>query len=135
MITLEKVGNAIRFTFDDSGHYLYNGTIDVPINSLNLIIDESDMVTFRKSASNDIFISARYQEFGMSKADLEEWYKTNMVGDGGVSTGFADAEYVWDATEQKMKLKYYNAEGDLVDFVVLFDTFPNGDILLPNRTF
>lgn len=83
MITLSKSGNSVTFTFDENSGYLQNGTIDVPINSLALITDESDMATFRKSASNDIFISARYEEFGMSKAELEAWYKANMVSSGG----------------------------------------------------
>jgi len=91
MITLSKSGSTVTFTFDENSGYLQNGTIDVPVNSLSLIIDESDMATFRKAASNDIFISARYEEFGMSKADLEAWYKENMVGatggGGGVTSG------------------------------------------------
>ena len=91
MITLSKSGNSVTFTFDENSGYLQNGTIDVPVNSLSLVIDDSDMATFRKSASNDIFISARYEEFGMSKAELEAWYKENMVGStgggGGVDSG------------------------------------------------
>ena len=73
MITLSKSGNTITFTFDENSGYLQNGTIDVPVNSLSLVMDESDMATFKKSASNDIFVSARYEEFGMSKSDLETW--------------------------------------------------------------
>lgn len=89
MITLSKSGNTVTFTFDENSGYLQNGTIDVPVNSLSLIIDESDMATFKKSASNDIFVSARYEDFGMSKADLESWYKANMVGStgGGITSG------------------------------------------------
>lgn len=96
MITLSKSGNTVTFTFDENSGYLQNGTIDVPINSLALITDESDMATFRKSASNDIFISARYEEFGMSKAQLEQWYKANMVssGGGGGGTGGTTPEEV-----------------------------------------
>ena len=58
MITLSKSGSTVTFTFDENSGYLQNGTIDVPINSLALITDESDMAIFRKAASNDIFISA-----------------------------------------------------------------------------
>ena len=92
MITLTKSGNAIVFTFDDNDHYLNDGTIAVPVNSLTLVTDESQMATFRKSASNDIFISATYDELGMSKADLESWFKENACGStggggGGVTSG------------------------------------------------
>ena len=91
MITLTKSGNAIVFEFDDNSHYLNDGTIEVPVNSLTLVTDDSQMATFRKSASNDIFISATYDELGMSKAELESWFKENACGStgggGGVTSG------------------------------------------------
>ena len=83
MISLSKSGNTVTFTFDENSGYLQNGTIDVPVNSLSLILDESNMATFRKSASNDIFVSANVGDFGMSKSELEAWYKENMVGSTG----------------------------------------------------
>ena len=79
MISLEKTGNAIKFTFDDNGHYLQDGTIEVPVNSLTLVTDDSDMFTFKKSATNDIFVSGLYSEIGMTKAELISFYKNNMV--------------------------------------------------------
>lgn len=104
MITLSKSGNAVKFTFDENDHYLQNGTIEVPVNSLALIMDDSDMVTFRKSASNDIFVSANYSEFGMSKAELEAWYKTNMVGSsgGGGGTGGTTPEEVQEMIDASL---------------------------------
>lgn len=91
MITLSASGGSVTFTFSGNSTYLNDGTIEVPVNSLALIIDESDMATFRKAASNDIFVSANIAEFGMTKAELESWYKANMVGStgggGGVTSG------------------------------------------------
>ena len=97
MITLTKDGNAIKFEFDGSQHYLQgDGVIEVPVNSLTLITDESEMATFRKAASNDIFISALYSDFGMSRSELINWYKTNMVGStgggGGTGSGVTSGE-------------------------------------------
>ena len=86
MITLAKSGDTILFTFDENQHYLQNGTIEVPLNTLMLVTDESEMFTFKKSATNDIFVSARYSDVGMSKSELETFYKTNMVGGGGLPT-------------------------------------------------
>ena len=147
MITLSKSGNSVTFTFDENSGYLQNGTIDVPINSLALITDESDMATFRKAASNDIFISARYEEFGMSKAELEAWYKENMVGStgggGGVDSGtvqtmidesisgkaesvsaVSSAEYVSSSTT----IDFKNVDGDVISSIDASDFVIDGMI-------
>lgn len=83
MINLSKSGNTVVFEFVNNGHYLQNGTIEVPVNSLTLVTDGSDMFTFKKSATNDIFVSGLYSEIGMSKSELETFYKENMVGSTG----------------------------------------------------
>jgi hypothetical protein len=84
MINLSTNENAIIFTFSNSKHYLTGtGTIEVPKSSLTLVTDDSQMATFRKSASNDIFVSAPYSEFGKTKAELIEWFEENGFSDGG----------------------------------------------------
>ena len=92
MITLNASGGSVTFTFSGNSTYLNDGTIEVPVNSLALIIDESDMATFRKAASNDIFVSANIAEFGMTKDELMAWYKANMVGSTGGGGGVTPEE-------------------------------------------
>lgn len=88
MINLSTTESSIIFTFTDSKHYLTgDGTIEVPKSSLTLVTDDSDMVTFRKSASNDIFVSAPYSEFGKTKTELIEWFEENGFSDGGSGGG------------------------------------------------
>lgn len=82
MINLTSSGGTITFAFDNNSGYLQNGTIEVPVNSLSLIVDESDMVTFKKANSNDVFVSALASDFGMTKEEIIAWYKANMVGNG-----------------------------------------------------
>ena len=102
MIYLSKNGDAIRFTFVDSPYYLYgNGYIDVPINSLSLVIDASGSITFKKASSNDVFVSAPLTEWDDSVADIEEFYKTQMAD----STGGGSA----------VKEMYLGTEYDTVD--------------------
>lgn len=96
MITLQKIGDAIKFTFSGNTHYLQDGTVEVPVNSLSLTIDDSGMATFRKSASNDIFISATYGELGMTKEELVAWYKENMVDGGGPDITSGDVQSMID---------------------------------------
>lgn len=109
MITLNASGGSVTFTFSGNTTYLNDGTIEVPQNSLALIVDESDMVTFRKAASNDIFVSANIAEFGMTKDELIAWYKENAVGGGGSDTVdgtslFGGTHYTREGTS----VKYFN---------------------------
>lgn len=88
MITVAKQENGVLFTFQDSNKYLYgSGTILVPFNSLSIIQDESDMITLRKSSSNDIFLSARYDtDLGYgSKEEAVEALKGMLYDEAGIS--------------------------------------------------
>ena len=88
MITVTKQENGVLFTFTNSDKYLYgSGTIEVPFNSLSIIQDESDNITLRKSASNDIFLSARYDtDFGYaSKEAAVEALKEILYDEAGIS--------------------------------------------------
>ena len=88
MITFEKQENGVLFTFENSDKYLYgDGTILVPFNSLAVIQDESDMITLRKSASWDIFLSGRYDtdfNYG-SKEDAVDALKEALFDETGIS--------------------------------------------------
>ena len=87
MVTITKSGNAVRFAFDESSHYLYNGIIEVPVNSLSLTIDSSNMVTFRKAASNDAFLSITLEDLGMTKEEVATFFKEEMTGPTGGGGG------------------------------------------------
>ena len=83
MVNIAKFGDsAIKFTFTGNDHYLYNGEITVPLNSLILVVDETDMVNFKKT-DGDMFVSflISNSNFG-SKQALIEFYKESMVGGG-----------------------------------------------------
>lgn len=86
MITFEKQENGVLFTFENSDKYLYgDGTILVPFNSLAVIQDTSDMITLRKSASWDIFLSGRYDtdfNYG-SKEDAVDALKEALFDETG----------------------------------------------------
>ena len=93
MVSISKFGDsAIKFTFDDSDHYLMgDGEITVPVNGLILVLDESNMATFKK-IDGDPFISFNIADSNFSsKSDLETFYKDNMVGStsggGSVTSG------------------------------------------------
>lgn len=89
MVNISKSGNAIKFEFTDSDHYLYgDGVVETPVNSLSLVIDESKFVVFKKAATNDTFITFDPANSNLSdKAGVIEFYKTNMVGSSGGGSG------------------------------------------------
>lgn len=53
MINIQKIGNAIVIDFTDNDKYLHNGTIEVAPNELMVVIDKSDMATFKKMSNGD----------------------------------------------------------------------------------
>lgn len=83
MVQISSTTNSVIFTFDGNQHYLSDGTIEVPKSSLALVIDDSNMATFKKAASNDIFVSVSLAELGMTKDELTSFYINNMVSTGG----------------------------------------------------
>lgn len=87
MVTITKTGNAVQFSFDESSHYLYNGIIEVPVNSLSLTIDSSNMVTFRKAASNDAFLCITLEDLDMTKEEIATFFKEEMTGPTGGGGG------------------------------------------------
>ena len=53
MIEINKQGNAIVVDFTDNDKYLNNGTIEVAPNELMVVIDDSNMATFKKMSNGD----------------------------------------------------------------------------------
>ena len=97
MITITKQNDGVLFAFQDSDKYLYgNGSILVPFNTLSIVADESDMITLKKAASNDVFLSARYDtDFGYrSKDDAIDDLKGMLFAEtgGGSESGITSGE-------------------------------------------
>lgn len=84
MVNISKVDDStIKFTFTDNDRYLYNGEISLPLNSLILELDASDMVIFKK-IDGDVFVTFLISNSNFdTKEDLEEFYATSMVGSTG----------------------------------------------------
>ena len=57
MIEINKQGNAIRIDFADNDKYLFNGTMEVASNELMLVVDKSDMITFKRTTNGDVLFS------------------------------------------------------------------------------
>lgn len=91
MILINKVNNAIQIVFEDNDKYLHNGVIDVAVNDLILVIDESDMATFKRSSTGDVLFSQVVDNIqiageSVSKDNIIEKFAAvgyGSTGDGG----------------------------------------------------
>lgn len=106
MISINKQGNAIVIEFTDNDKYLFNGTIEVAPNELMIVIDESNMATFKRSTNGDTLFSQLINKIQIGGINvtkdtiLDEFAKigfttVNWAEITGKPTTFSD----WDATE------------------------------------
>ena len=95
MIEINKQGNAIRIDFTDNDKYLFNGTMEVASNELMLVVDESDMITFKRTTNGDVLFSQTVDNIKISgsavtKDNVIEQFATigySQSGGGGGETG------------------------------------------------
>ena len=76
MINIQKTGNAIVVDFTDNDKYLNNGTIEVAPNELMVVIDESNMATFKKMSNGDTLFG---QLIDQIKIQGESVTKDNII--------------------------------------------------------
>ena len=95
MIEINKQGNAIRIDFTDNDKYLFNGTMEVASNELMLVVDESDMITFKRTTNGDVLFSQTVDNIkiagsAVTKDNVIEQFATigySQSGGGGGETG------------------------------------------------
>lgn len=62
MIKLTRQSNAIIVEFSDNDKYLFNGKIEVALNELMLVLDTSNMATFKRASNGDTLFSQLISE-------------------------------------------------------------------------
>lgn len=97
MIQINKVGNAIVIKFTDNDKYLFNGTIEVAPNELMVVVDQSNMVTFKKMSNGDTLFGQSYEKIRINdepvtKENIVEKFATIgfTSGSGGISDAPSD---------------------------------------------
>lgn len=98
MIQINKVGNAIVIKFTDNDKYLFNGTIEVAPNELMVVVDQSNMVTFKKMSNGDTLFGQSYEKIRINdepvtKENIVEKFATIgfTSGSGGGTGGAVDS--------------------------------------------
>lgn len=62
MLQITKQGNSIVVEGLNHYFYPYNGTLEVPVNSVITVVDEGDIVLFRSASNYDVLFSAKVDE-------------------------------------------------------------------------
>lgn len=62
MLQITKQGNSIVVQGLNHYFYPYNGTLEVPCNSVITVVDEGDIVLFRSASNYDVLFSAKVDE-------------------------------------------------------------------------
>ena len=123
MILINKVNNAIQITFEGNDKYLHNGIMDVAVNDLILVVDESDLATFKRSSTGDVLFSQLIDNIqiageSVTKDNIIEKFATIGYGSSGGGTGGVDADAVGEIVDQKIAESVYTkAEIDSKDYV------------------
>lgn len=141
MISINKVNNAIQITFEGNDKYLHNGVIDVAVNDLILVVDESDLATFKRSSTGDVLFSQLIDNIqiageSVTKDNIIEKFAAIGYGSTGGGGG-VDADAVGEIVDQKIAANVYTkAEIDdqLGDIDEALDAILNGETTLDYLT-
>lgn len=98
MVNFTRNSDSFNVSFEDSKHYLFgSGQLSFPFNSLIMILDDSEMVSFQKAETNDNVFSVLISELqfeGMqaTRQNIEQAFNdTTMSSGGGGGGGTIDA--------------------------------------------
>lgn len=91
MVEIIKQENSFKVVFTQDDFYLYTGDIVLPFNSLTLVVDESDMATFRRSATNDLLFSCPIDELEIASTQATKQNIKTLFNDNCCSKGAVDA--------------------------------------------
>ena len=100
MLSITKVNNSIKVEGLDNKQFPDNGTLMIPLNSVILTLDESNIVTFRSAANNDVLFSGNINEITIAGSTVTKQTITTAFtavanaasGGGGTVDAYTKAE-------------------------------------------
>lgn len=122
MLNITKTGNSLVVEGLDNRHYPDNGKLSIPMNSVIIVLDDSEFVTFRSSANNNVYFSANINQIRISGAAVTKQtiiaaFDTVANTSGG-SGGGGDVEEV----ERKLNQEILNRISGDAELSQLIDT-------------
>lgn len=118
MVRITSSKESFLVEFLDSDFYLRDGSMSFPKNSLSLVCDESDIITFKRVSNNDVIFSALLQDgleidgTAATKENVAELFDeatTSPVGSDPETT-VTDVEVAQDGSQ----LDFVNESGNTV---------------------
>lgn len=120
MVRITSNEKSFLVEFLDSDFYLQGGSMLFPKNALSIVVDKSDIFTFKRSSNNDVIFSALLSD-GLeidgttaTKANIDELFESACAGatggGGDPETTVVDVELSQDGTE----MDFVNESGDTV---------------------
>lgn len=106
MLNINKVSNSLVVEGLNNKFYPNDGRLSVPLNSIILVLDESDIVTFRSSANNNVYFSGKINQIRISGETVN---KNNIVSKFDAvanSSGGGSGDY--DELERKLNAEITN---------------------------
>lgn len=109
MLNITKSGNSLVVEGVSNKAYPDNGKLSIPMNSVIIVLDNSEFVTFRSSANNNVYFSANINQIRISGAAVTKQtiiaaFDTVANTSGGSGGGGGD----YDALEAKVNQEILN---------------------------
>lgn len=112
MLQITKQGNSIVVEGLNHYFYPYNGTLEVPCNSVITVVDEGDIVLFRSASNYDVLFSAKIDEITIGGQSVTK----DNVGEvfGALSNTSSGGGGITPEQEEKLnnavQISAYNAD-------------------------
>lgn len=115
MISINKQGNAIVIEFTDNDKYLFNGKIEVAPNELIVVVDQSDMVTFKRASNGDVLFSQLVDDIQIAGSPVTKDTIIDQFAIIGFTSGGGGGTSNWDDITGKPKFAEVATSGDYND--------------------
>ena len=110
MLQITKQGNSIVVEGLNHYFYPYNGTLEVPCNSVITVVDEGDIVLFRSASNYDVLFSAKIDEITINGQSVTKDNVGEVFGAlSNVSSGGLTPEQE-EKLNNAVKISDYNAD-------------------------
>ena len=131
MVQITKKTNGFLVEFDNRQLYLKKGTTLFPFNSLLLVLDVSNIATFKRADTNDVYFSALIDEITIggtqaTKSNISDLFASTCCSAGG--GGSADTTIVPASAEVSGgTMSFYNSDDEHL-FDADLDTYSREEI-------